>query len=109
VAARSPTSGKFFRARAWWRLVPAPEVVGPGKGDLTAARADDGKSVYVFVPGASPARLSLRGLDLGASSAVWLNTRTGETRPDATPPATDILYTPPWPDSLLAIEPRAAP
>jgi hypothetical protein len=72
----------FFQAIAWWRLVPAPELVvaQPGaveKGRFVAAsRSEQGDLAVVYIPADREITLDLRTLAADLP-ATWFNPRTG--------------------------------
>jgi hypothetical protein len=81
----------------WWRLRPAPELLGwqPGEMDIrrtvVAARTEDGGVAVVYVPQDSNIDLRLDGVWQPAR-AIWFDPRTGARQVAATPAGADTWH-----------------
>ncbi|MCF7764157.1 MAG: DUF4038 domain-containing protein [Verrucomicrobia bacterium] len=82
-AAQMTHVSSFFKAIDFWRLRPAPEVLGaqPGKQDpkrhIAAARSKEGDLLVVYVPEDRELSIVSRSLPKNFS-ASWYNPRTGQ-------------------------------
>lgn len=102
----------FWRARSWWRLLPAPDSVERGApAGTVAARNADGNGLYVYAPSATELTVRTAGTRWTGSPlhARWLNLQDGSTADAGTVGAGDSLTvqraSSDLDDALLFIEP----
>lgn len=104
----------FIAGIAWWKLVPAPELIrNQGKDPLrqmVASRTADGKLLVAYLPDNAAVTLDLSGFGSASWTGNWFNPLSGKSQPAegrAAPEGGTTLQKPTeWNDAALVITAR---
>lgn len=73
---------RLFESRTWHTLEPDQRVIvagqGPGENHIQAARASDGKFLFVYVPRGSKLTIDMTKINGHKATASWFNPRDGK-------------------------------